>query len=167
METRSARLAIHAARTGALDYGQYGRYNRYWQIREEVILRDIEQSFLLQVQQAIHQWHTVLAAPSGLEGDEKRAEFHIKEAKTAFNDIGKLLLPWYKAWADEGQTLAKLWAEFKRQEQDPVYAKFLEGERQKLRDLTTRVRDEMRALEQAQGALQDFRDDIARRRRRR
>ena len=94
-----------------------------------MVLRDIEDEFVARVDELAHQFHCSLAQPNGMEGDEDRAAHHVKEARNAFNDIGKLLLPWYKQWEEEGETLAKQWRDFKLRERDPAYAAYLKKQR--------------------------------------
>ena len=156
METRGAKLTVYASRTGALDYSQYRRYSRYWQIKEDLVLRDIEDEFVARLDELAHQFHCSLAQPNGMEGDEDRAAFHVQGARNAFNDVGKLLLPWYKQWEEEGQTLAKMWKEFKLKEQDPVYAAYLEKQRKKLRDSSEALKNNAKTLEALKTRLREI-----------
>jgi hypothetical protein len=146
LESRWGRLSVHAHRTGALDYGQYRRYDAYWAYREELIFRDIEDEFVARMNELVHLWHASLAAPSGWEEDDKRTEYHRREASKTHNDIGKLLLPWYKRWQREEKSLIEMWREFKEREKDPQYAEFLRKERQRLREMSREAASETKAL---------------------
>ena len=115
------------------------------------MLRDIEDEFVARIDELAHQFHCSLAQPNGMEGDEDRAEYHVKAAKNTFNDIGKLLLPWYKQWEDEGQSLAQMWKNFKLQEQDPVYAAHLAKKRGRLK----RISDENKLNLKVMAELKD------------
>jgi hypothetical protein len=116
----------------------------------------------------VHSWHASLACPSGWEEDEKRVEYHRREAAKTHNDIGKLLLPWYKRWQREDKSLVELWREFKAREQDPQYAEFLRKERQRLREMSKEAESETAAMTGAREAMRAERErqEIRRRKKR-
>jgi hypothetical protein len=93
-----------------------------------------------------HQWHCCAGQPTGWEEDDRRTEYHRHEARKAHNDVGKLLLPWYKRWQKEDKTPLDLWREFKAREKDPEYAKFLRAERARLREISRAARAESEAM---------------------
>jgi hypothetical protein len=90
-----------------------------------------------------HLWHSCLGHPTEWEGeDDERPSAHRREAKKAFTDIGRLLLPWYKRWRiDEGTELVDLWKAFKEREKDPEYAKELKRDRAKVNRLAQEYKD--------------------------
>jgi hypothetical protein len=137
-----------------LNYREFRRYDAYWAYREEIVFRDIEDELVARMNELVHSWHASLAAPSGWEDDDKRVEYHRVEAAKTHNDIGKLLLPWYKRWQREDKSLVDLWREFKEREKDPQYAEFLRQERQRLREMSRSAESEAQALESLHEARQ-------------
>lgn len=117
------------------------------------MLRDIEDEFVSRIDELAHQFHCSLAQPNGMEGDEDRAEYHVKAAKHTFNDIGKLLLPWYKQWEDEGQSLAQMWKNFKLLEKNPVYAASLHKKRSRLKEIVDKNKLNLKSMAELKDRL--------------
>ena len=171
MEARWPSLALSAHRNGALDYTQYRRYDAYWELKEELVLRAEEDDQVCRLNEMAHLWHSSVGAPTGWEEDSSRIDFHRKEANKAFRDVGRLRLPWYNRWSqDEGRELADLYKAFKDREKDPKYAAHLKELRDKVNTKIAEAKAEATAMEEInkeRSAAQAERTRKQRRRRKR
>ena len=168
MGARWSSLALSAHRNGALDYAKYRRYDAYWELREELVLRAEEDHQVCRLNEMTHLWHSSAGAPTGWEEDSSRIDFHRVEANKAFRDVGRLLLPWYKRWSqDEGRELVDMYKAFKDREKDPAYAALLKKRREKVNARVAQFKAEAALLEELRKERAEERNNRDREQRRR
>jgi len=166
LEARWGRLIVHAFRTGQLDFTPYHRDDPYWSLREELVLSDLENEFRARVDELTMMWHSCAGQPSGWEEDNKRVDWHQKEARKTWNDVGRCLLPWYDQFDQlEERPLEEIYAEFKAREKDPAYAEYLRKERQRLRASFQKAKRGQAALVEVAEGLRTLRKRRGARRR--
>lgn len=132
MESRWCRLTLEAFKRGILDYSE--RRDWRWKLKERLVLDSIETELAADINQLAHHWHCAAAQITGWDETESVFEYHQKQARRAYNVIGKSKLPWYKWEHVEDKPLAQLWKEFKQREKDPKYAAYLKKLRDDLRE---------------------------------
>lgn len=160
MESRWGRLITHAFRTGALDFTQYQRDDTYWELCEGLTLDDIELEFASKLSELSMFWHSCAGQPTGLENDDKRVDWHMREANKMWKDIGRCLLPWYDLFRKAEKSIEQLWKEFKDQEKDPVYAAELKKERQRLNKLAKQFEADEKSVQLAVESLRRLRGEL-------
>lgn len=163
MENRWGRLITHAFRTGALDFTQYHRDDAYWELREGLALDDIEMEFTSRISELTLLWHSCAGQPTGWEDDDKRVDWHAREANKTWKDIGRCLLPWYDLFSKRDLSIQQMWQIFKEQEKDPEYAAYLSKERKRLRELAQNSKASEVAVKDAVESLRNMRNKFKRR----
>lgn len=132
MESRWCRLAVEAQSRGVLDFSAPMDWR--WTLKESLVLGSLEDELVAEVNKLAHHWHCSAAQVTGWDEQEELFEYHKKQAKRAYNIIGKNRLPWYKVWEiTEEKPLDQLWKEFKEAEKNPEYAAHLRELRDDLR----------------------------------
>ena len=151
-----------------MDYSRYRRYDSYWELKEALVFRAVEDDLVCQLTTMTHLWHSCSGAPSGFEDDSSRVEFHRKEANKTFRDVGRLRLPWYSRWSqDEGKELVDLWKAFKEEEKDPEYAAYLKERRRIVNEKSQEAAKAVAAMNEIGEDLRREREEYRRKNRRR
>jgi hypothetical protein len=165
LESRWGRLITHAFRTGALDFTQYHRDDAYWELREELALDDIEMEFASKLSELVMFWHSCAGQPTGWGDDDKRVNWHMREANKVWKDIGRYSLPWYDLFKEVEKSIEQLWKEFKEREKDPEYAAELKRDRQRLTEIANQFKSDAKSVQQAVDSLRNLRNKLERERR--
>ena len=124
-------------------------------LREQLVLGALEREQLVQLDQLAYEWHCHAAQLTEWDEEEKKFEYHRKEADKLYKNIGRSLFPWYKNWSEEeGKALADLWKRFKAEEQKPEFQKWRQTEKARLRSFAEQARAEHLAFTAAMTARQ-------------
>lgn len=160
MDARWGRLFIYACRTGQIDFRGFKPRDPYWELKEGLILSDLENEFIAELNRMTFSWHLSMGQATGWEEDTSGIDGHRREAVQSWNDVGRHLLPWYKGFsAKKEKSIEQLWREFKEQEKDPQYAAWLRGERKRLREIGSSARMETEAIANASSRLKALEEE--------
>ena len=143
---------LRASTRNCIDYSKFRRYDINWDLREGMILSEVQADLYIDAKKAALQTYTAAMAATvpGSKGSQKYHELIFE----VYNDLVPLLMPWLDIKKQEATIIAegtRDWKEFEEFQKTEVFKRQKEENDKILADIRASFETDSKLLEMTEG----------------